>query len=90
MNRDQALGCIILFGGILGIIAYFFLTFLSPWTLLTIQVSAFIAVAAFLLVVAWIRHTLATTPPPTQLEDLGSHNPISIEPDTETKRTEQE
>ena len=72
MDKDQIMGWMILLGGLLGIFVYFYLTFLSPWTLLTIQISAFVAVAAVLLIVAWIGYTLATTPPPTPLEDLGS------------------
>lgn len=85
MNKDQITGWIILLGSILGIFAYLYLVFLSPWTMLTIQISAFIAVAAVLLIVAWIGYTLATTPSPMPLEDLGS-----LEQETETQSTEQE
>ena len=73
----------ILLGSILGIAAYFYLTFLSPWIVLTIQISAFIAVAAILLIIAWIGYTLATTPPPTPLEDL------DLEQETETPSNEE-
>jgi predicted DNA-binding transcriptional regulator len=38
--------------------------------MLTIKISAFIAVAAILMIIAWIGYTMATTPPPTPLEDL--------------------
>lgn len=81
MSKDQALGSMILLVSILGIAVYFYLTFLSPWTILTIQISAFIAVAAILLIIAWIGYTLATTPPPTPLEDL--------EQETETQSNEE-
>jgi len=83
MSKDQALGSMILLGSILGIAAYFYLTFLSPWIVLTIQISAFIAVAAILLIIAWIGYTLATTPPPTPLEDL------DLEQETETPSNEE-
>lgn len=43
---------------------------MSAWSLLTIQVSAFLAVAMVLLIIAWIGYTLATTPPPMPLEDF--------------------
>lgn len=85
MSKDQVTGWIILMGSILGVFAYLYLALLSPWTMLTIQISAFLAVAAVLLIVAWIGYTLATTPPPTHLEDLGS-----LEQETETQTTEQE
>jgi predicted DNA-binding transcriptional regulator len=38
--------------------------------MLTIQVSAFVAVGMVLLIIAWIGYTLATTPPPMPLEDF--------------------
>ena len=57
-------------GSIVGAIAYFWLIFMSPWTILTIQASAFLTVSAVLLIIAWIGYTLATTPPPVPLEDL--------------------
>ena len=60
----------ILVGSLLGIACYYYLVFLSPWILLAIQVSAFVAVAAILAVIAWIGYTLATTPPPMPLEDF--------------------
>ena len=68
--NDKALGYIILIGSLFGIACYFYLVFLSPWALLVVQVSAFLAVAAVLLIMAWIGYTLATTPPPEPLEDL--------------------
>lgn len=84
MSKDQIMGWIILLGSILGIIAYFYLVFQTPWTILTIQISAFFAVAAILLIVAWIGYTLATTPPPTPIEDI-----TSLEQEKETQNTEQ-
>lgn len=70
MVDDRLLGGAILAGSIAGVIAYFWLLFLSSWALITIQVSAFLAVAAVLFIIAWIGYTLATTPPPVPLEDL--------------------
>jgi len=43
---------------------------MSPWSLLTIQISAFAAVGMVLLIMAWIGYTLATTPPPMPIEDF--------------------
>ncbi|MBS7637778.1 transcriptional regulator [Candidatus Bathyarchaeota archaeon] len=70
MMDDRVIGAGILVGSLLGIGIYFWLVFLSPWTVLVIQVSAFAAVAALLAIVAWIGYTLATTPPPKPIEEL--------------------
>ena len=67
---DRVIGALILVGSILGILAYFWLVFLSPWMLLTMQLTAFIAVAAVLVILAWIGYTLATTPPPQPIEEI--------------------
>lgn len=67
---DRILGGLILVGSLVGVCLYFWLVFLSPWYLLIVQVSAFVAVAAVLAIMAWIGYTLATTPPPAPLEDL--------------------
>jgi len=68
--EDKTLGYIILIGSLVGIGLYFYLVFMSPWVLLVVQVSAFLAVAAILAIIAWIGYTLATTPPPMPLEDF--------------------
>ena len=67
---DKTTGWVITIASILGIIIYFYLIFVSPWSTLTIQISAFLAVGAILLIIGWIGYTLATTPPPMPLEDL--------------------
>jgi len=67
---DRVLGYIILLGSLLGVACYFYLMFLSPWVLLVVQVSVFLAVAAVLAVLAWIGYTMATTPPPVPLDDV--------------------
>ncbi len=70
MDKDQGLGWLILVCSVLGIALYYYLVFMSAWSFLTIQVSAFLAVAMVLLIIAWIGYTLATTPPPMPLEDF--------------------
>ena len=70
MSKDQALGAGILLGSLLGGVLYFYLIFLSPWEVLTLQLTAFLAVAAVLVIMAWIGYTLATTPPPMPIEDF--------------------
>ena len=70
MSSDRGIGWILLLGSLVGIVVYFYLLFISPWCDLVLKISAFLAVAAILLIVAWIGYTLATTPPPMPLEDL--------------------
>ena len=70
MSNDRTLGGAILVGSIAGVVLYFWLLFMSPWAMLTIQVSAFVAVGMVLIIIAWIGYTLATTPPPMPLEDF--------------------
>ena len=70
MVDDRVTGGAILVVSLGGIVAYFWLLFMSPWAWLTLQVSAFLAVGMVLLIMAWIGYTLATTPPPMPLEDF--------------------
>ena len=66
MNKDQAIGAIILAGSIAGVIIYAWL--LYSYATVVLQITAFIAVAGVLLIMAWIGWTMATTPPPAPLE----------------------
>ena len=77
--NDKLLGYVIFLGSLLGIVCYFYLVFISPWVLLVVQVSAFLAVAAVLLIMAWIGYTLATTPPPMPLEEFVSEPSVEEE-----------
>lgn len=70
MSNDKIIGGGMLVGSLTGIGVYFWLLFMSEYAELTIKASAFLAVTAVLLIVAWIGYTLATTPPPVPLEDL--------------------
>ena len=70
MSNDKIIGGGMLVGSLAGIGIYFWLLFMTEYADLTIKASAFLAVTAVLLIVAWIGYTLATTPPPVPLEDL--------------------
>jgi predicted DNA-binding transcriptional regulator len=61
LNKDQAIGAAMLVGSALGIAVYGWLVYAFPTIVL--QVTAFLAVAAVLVIVAWIGWTMATTPP---------------------------
>jgi len=58
---DTVLGYILLIGSLFGVGCYFYLVFISPLAWLVVQVSAFLAVAAVLAVMAWIGYILTTT-----------------------------
>ena len=60
------MGALILAGSIVGIVVYGWL--LLSYSVLVLQVTAFLAVAAMLGILAWIGWTMATTPPPAPLE----------------------
>jgi predicted DNA-binding transcriptional regulator len=77
LNKDQTLGWAVLLGSITGVVLYYYLVFMSAWALLTIQVSAFLALGSVLVIVAWIGYTLATTPPPEPLEDFSFDEELS-------------
>ena len=66
--NDRLMGALVLLASLAGLVVYFYLVFLAPWAWLVIQVSAFLAVAAVLAIVAWIGYTLATTPPPEPID----------------------
>jgi predicted DNA-binding transcriptional regulator len=81
MNKDQVLGIVILLGCIFGDALYLYLLFLSPWAVLVLNITMFVAVTAVLLILAWIGYTLATTPPPAPIESFTE----SLEEETKTK-----
>ena len=66
MNKDQGIGAVILVASIIGVIVYAWLLF--TYAIVILQMTAFIAVAAVLVIAAWIGWTMATTPPPAPLE----------------------
>ena len=66
MNKDQGIGVLLLLAGAVGVVIYAWL--LYAYAIIVLQVTAFMAVAAVLLILAWIGWTMATTPPPTPLE----------------------
>ena len=66
LSKDQGLGLVLFVISVLGIILYGW--FVYGWPLLTLQITAFVAVAGILVIVAWIGYTMATTPPPAPLQ----------------------
>jgi predicted DNA-binding transcriptional regulator len=70
MNRDRAIGVGLMAVGVIGILLYGWLVFFSPWQVLILQLTAFVAVAAVLGILAWVGYALATTPPPKPIEEI--------------------
>jgi predicted DNA-binding transcriptional regulator len=66
MNKDQGIGAVLLVASIVGIVVYAWLLF--AYAIVVLQITAFIAVAAVLVIAGWIGWTMATTPPPAPLE----------------------
>jgi len=66
LNRDQALGALMLVGSVLGIILYGWLVYSFP--IIVLQVTAFVAAVGVLGILAWIGWTMATTPPLEPIE----------------------
>ncbi|MGC8937357.1 MAG: hypothetical protein ACP5KV_08405, partial [Candidatus Methanomethylicaceae archaeon] len=85
LSRDQALGALLVIVGVLGIIVYGWLVFFTGWWAVVIQITAFVAVAAILAILAWIGYTLATTPPPKPVEEIEKE----IEKESEVAKSEE-
>ena len=81
MNKDQVAGVAILVGSVAGIIVYAWL--LYSFTIIMLQLTAFLAVAAVLVILAWIGWTMATTPP---LEPIDYEPPASTASDEAEKK----
>ncbi len=80
MSKDQSIGALILLVSIVGLVAYTWLLYSYP--VLMLQITALVAVAAVLIIAAWIGWTMATTPPPAPLEV----EPPTSEPQTATAK----
>jgi predicted DNA-binding transcriptional regulator len=77
----------ILAASLIGIILYGWLVFL--WApMIVLQITAFIAVAFVLGILAWIGYTMATTPPPQPIEAI--EEAVEKESKPEAKGTEGE
>jgi len=70
MSRDRAVGVGLIAVGVVGILVYGWLVFFSPWQVLILQLTVFVAVAAVFGVLTWVGYALATTPPPKPIEEI--------------------
>jgi len=85
LSKDQAIGAVILIGSVVGIALYAWLIY--AFALVVLQVTAFLAVAAVLVILAWIGWTMATTPPPEPIEfETPSATPSETAEKTQAKK----
>jgi len=70
LSKDKIIGLIISILSVLGIVLYAWLVFLSPWFIDILKITAFVAVAIILGIVAWIGYTIATAPEPKPIEEI--------------------
>lgn len=88
LNKDQAIGALLLLAGVIGIIIYGWLVFLTEWSMLVLQITGFVAVSAILAIIAWIGYTLATTPPPKPIEEIEKEIEAELKKAEETAKAE--
>ena len=75
MANDRAVGGAIFVASIVGIVVYGLLIYY--WPVLVLEITAFVAIAVVLAILAWIGWTMATTPPP---EPITETTPASAQP----------
>lgn len=82
MAKDRAVGAALVVGAVLGIIIYGILMFYNGGiALLVLKITAFVAVAAILVILGWIGYVMATTPPPMPLEPEPAQSASSAKPE---------
>lgn len=69
LNKDQVIGAAILVASVVGVLVYGWL--LYAFATIVLQATAFLAVAAVLVILGWIGWTMATTPPPEPIDFEG-------------------
>lgn len=83
LNRDRVFGVIILVASVVVLVVYAWFLYAVPT--ITLQITAFVAVGAALVILAWIGWVMATTPPPAPLEPELA---VMTRRETETKTQE--
>ena len=85
LDKDQATGALILLGSLAGIGIYVWV--LIFYTTIILQLTAFVAVASILGIIAWIGWTMASTPPPEPIDTQGLTGISETETATSTATT---
>jgi len=86
MERDRLVGAFLVLASLVVCIAYAYVLFLTNerLALLFLKLTGLIAVWGVFGILGWIGYTLATTPPPKPIEELGK------ELEEELKKLEEE
>ncbi|AFH42530.1 transcriptional regulator [Fervidicoccus fontis] len=84
MSKDKYIGILLISVSAIVIVLYGYILFLTSYSGILIELTAFIAILGIFGIVGWIGYTLATTPPPKPIEE------IEKEIDEELKKLEQE
>jgi predicted DNA-binding transcriptional regulator len=84
MSKDKYIGILLIAVSAIVIVLYGYILFLTSYSGILIELTAFIAILGIFGIVGWIGYTLATTPPPKPIEE------IEKEIDEELKKLEQE
>ena len=82
MANDRTVGGGIFAGSVFGILVYAALLYYFP--LFILEITAFLAVALLLGILAWIGYTMATTPPPEPMTEIPE-----VKADKSTSRSEE-
>lgn len=77
LNKDKALGLLILTASLGAILLYGWLLFFSQWALFALELTFFIAIVLVLGIISWIGYTLVSTPKPAEkaYEDTAQNKP---------------
>lgn len=70
MAKDQMIGSALLIASIVVGILYIYWLFFTPYFIWALIIPILLAVIGILAIIAWIGYTMATTPPPTPIEDI--------------------
>jgi predicted DNA-binding transcriptional regulator len=62
LNKDKALGLLILMASLGTTLLYGWLLFFSQWALFALELTFFIAITLVLGIISWIGYTLVSTP----------------------------
>lgn len=86
VSKDQIVGIGILFGCLVGLAVYFWLVFLSMWSIFILKLTVFVAATLVLGIATWIGWVMATTSSPQPIEGITSK--VTSESKTEEQKSE--
>jgi len=67
---DKVIGFGLIALSVVAVIVYGYVLFASPYSVVVLKLSVFLAVAVFFGILAWIGYTLATAPSPKTIKEI--------------------